>query len=418
MNTGKFYDKIRLAGTKGPKSLPMFKGLWETQMCPEIRQFAWDAVFGCNMQCSNTPAVDPNTGRIFIVANGFSEDEGVIHGVDLTPDGLKLAFTSSTGFGGSGTSPSVTFDGKIVVLTDGDGYFNGIDTETGKVVWRNNTKSVNGVSSTTTPNGMAINYSTNLVTAYDGLTGKLLWKTNLDSVVADKDMKGLVARKSTPSAVAASNVMATPDKIWMIVLSCAKMELSEKQKAKNNMTKIPVRGIPKDSVRIPQRYYLCSFDYKGNLLSKTPAPGDGAMITAGLDGRIYVSGLSVVSDVVYNQTPWYVRTTPKPTPGIWGFEPKSFKQHAKETLDYLIRYCKKDPSLENTLHLTDIHRKNIALTQIDGIRIALKEAVARHQMTKEKANEITERLKQPEQYINLGQYNQAASSIEKIAGNF
>jgi len=411
MNTGKFYNKIKLPGTKGPESLPMFDGLWETQMSPKMRQFAWDAVFGCNMQCSNTPAVDPNTGRIFVVANGFSEKEGVIHGVDLTPEGLKLAFTTSTGFGGSGTSPSITFDGKIVVLTDGDGYFNGIDTKTGEIVWRNNTKSVNGVSSTTTPNGMAINYSTNMVTAYDGLTGELLWKTNLDSVVADRNMKGLVARKSTPSAVAASNVMATPDKIWMIVLSCAKMELSEKQKEKNNMRKIPVRGIPKDSVRIPQRYYLCSFDYNGNLLSRTPAPGDGAMITAGLDGRIYVSGLSVVSDIVYNQTPWLFRTTPEPTTGIWGFEPKSFRNHAKEALEYLIKYCRKDPSLENILTLSGLQRKNIALEQIDGIRIALNEAVIRNELNKTKAEKIAEQLNQPFQLIEKEQYNQAALSI-------
>ena len=414
--TGKFYDKLKLPGTKGPKSLPMFDGLWETQMAPEMRQFAWDAVFGCNMQCSNTPAVNPETGRIFIVANGNTEDEGVIHGVDLTPDGLKLAFTTSTGYGGSGTSPSITHDGKIVVLTDGDGYFNGVDTETGKIVWRKDTKSVTGVSSTTTPNGMAINYSTNLVTAYDALTGELLWRTDLDKVVADKDMKGLVARKSTPSAVAASNVMATPDKIWMIVLSCAKMELSEKQQEKNNMRKIPVKGIPKDSVRIPQRYYLCSFDYNGNLLSKTPAPGDGAMITAGIDGRIYVSGLSVVSDIVYHQTPALFRTTPEPTTGIWGFEPRSFKNYAKESLGYLARFCRNDESLENIRGLSEIHRKNIALEQLDGIRISLKEAVARNEIDENRAEEISERLIDPEHLIEEGRYDEAASAIETVMG--
>jgi len=417
-NTGAFYDKLKLPGTKGPKSLPVFEGLWETQMSDEIRQFAWDAVFGCNMQCSNTPAVNPETGRIFVVANGFSEDEGVIHGVDLTPEGLKLAFTTSTGTGGSGTSPSITFDGKIVVLTDGNGYFNGVNTETGEIVWRKDTESVNAVSSTTAPNGMAINYSTNLVTAYDALTGELLWETDLDKVVADKNMKGLVARKSKPSGVAASNVMATPDKIWMIVLSCAKMGLSEKQQAKNNMTKIPVKGIPKDSVRIPQRYYLCSFDYKGNLLSKTPAPGDGAMITAGIDGRIYVSGLSVVSDIVYNQTPAIFRTTPVPTPGIWGFEPKSFRQHAQDALGYLVKYCRKDPSLENILHMSEIHRKNIALEQLDGIRISLKEAVFRKQLDENKAEEINKLLEQPSVLIEAGQYEKAATAIEKALGVF
>ncbi len=418
MKTGKFFTKLKLPGNKGPKSLPMFEGLWETQMAPEMRQFAWDAVFGCNMQCSNTPAVDPLSGRIFVVANGMKEDEGVIHGVDLTEDGLKLAFTTSTGFGGSGTSPSITFDGKIVVLTDGEGYFNGIDTQTGEIVWRKNTASVNGVSSTTAPNGMAINFSTNLLTAYDALTGELIWKTDLDTAVADKEMRGLVARKSTPSAVPASNVLATPDKIWMIILSCAKMELSEAQKKKNNMTKIPVKGIPKDSVRIPQSYYLCSFDYNGKLLSKTPAPGDGAIVCSGLDGRIYITGLSVVSEIVYNQTPALFRTTPKPTTGVWGYEPKSFKQFAKETLQYLVKYCRKDASLTNIRHMTELHRKNIAMEQLDGVQIALKEAVFRKQLTENEEKEISEQIKPLYSLLENGDYEKTAITLEKILTQF
>jgi len=417
VNTGAFYNKLKLPGARGPESLPVFDGLWEKQMGPEMRQFAWDAVFGCNMQCSNTPAVNPETGRIFVVANGNGENEGVIHGVDLTDDGLKLAFTTSTGFDGSGTSPSITFDGKIVVLTDGGGYFNGINTETGEIVWRIDTESVTGVSSTTAPNGMAINFSTNMVTAFDALTGKLLWETDLDVVVADKDMEGLVARKSKPSAVAASNIMATPDKIWMIVLSCAKMGLSEKQIKENNMSKIPVKGIPKDSVRIPQRYYLCSFDYEGKLLSKTPAPGDGAMITAGIDGRIYVSGLSVVSDIVYNQTPAIFRTTPEPTTGVWGFEPRSFSNYAREALNYMVKYCRKDTSLENIQQMTALHRKNIALEQLDGIRLALQQAVIRDQLSEDKAEEIIEQLAKPVQFIQNEHYQDAASSIEQVLTN-
>ena len=414
MNTGKFYDKIKLPGTKGPESLPVFNGLWETQMCPEIRQFAWDAVFGLNMQCSNTPAVDPISGRIFVVANGFSKDEGVIHGIDLTPDGLKIVFTKSTGFGGSGTSPSISFDGKIVILTDGEGYFNGIDTETGDIVWRKNTESVTGVSSTTTPNGMAINYSANYLTAYDIHTGELLWSTNLDSVVADKHLRGLVARRSTPSAIATANVMASADKLWIIALSTAKMKLTEKQKKKNNITKLPVRGIPQDSVRIPQSYYLCAFDYDGNFLYKTPAPGDGAIISAGLDGRIYVTGLSVVSDIVYRQTPWYFRTTPEPTVGVWGFEPKSFKDHAKNTINYLVKYCNNDPSLLTIKHLSDLHRKNIALEQIKGVKIALDEAVFRKQIEEATANKVKKDLGTSSNYIESGNYKEAAAELIKV----
>jgi hypothetical protein len=222
----------------------------------------------------------------------------------------------------------------------------------------------------------------------------------------------LVARKSTPSAVVASNIMATPDKIWMIVLSCAKMPLTEKQRERNTSSILPIKGMPIDSVRIPQSYYLCSMDYNGKLLSKTPAPGDGAMITAGLDGRIYVSGLSVYSEIVYNQTPALFRTTPKPTVGVWGFEPKSYKQQSREALTYLMKYCRQDASLENIKQLSDIHRKNIALEQLDGIRLSIKEAVIKKELSESKANEVYQQLNKSEQLIEAGQYPEAAKEIE------
>lgn len=412
MQTGKLvFDKLKLPGTKGPKSLKMIDHLWETQMGPEIRQLAWDAVFGCNMQCSNTPAMDPEKDRIFIIANGFSEDEGMIHRVDITPEGLKLVFSISTGTGGSGTSPDITFDGKMVIFTDGTGFFTGVDTETGEVKWRNDTKSVTGVSSTTTPNGMAINYSYNYLTAYDAYTGELLWKTNLDNVVADKDLKGLVARRSTPSAVVASSVMATPDKLWMIVLSCAKMALTEKQKERNTSGVFPIKGMPMDSVRIPQRYYLCSFDYKGNLLSKTPAPGDGAMVTSGTDGRLYVTGLSAYSDVVYHQTPWFVRTTPEPTAGFWCFEPVSFKKQAGEALLFMAKYFDPDSGFENFENFTETQKADIALEQLKGIRISLEEAEARKEIETKELEGIITRLEEISGYISDGNNEAAHSAI-------
>jgi outer membrane protein assembly factor BamB len=412
MQTGRLvFDKLKLPGTKGPKSLKMIDQLWETQMCLEIRQLAWDAVFGCNMQCSNTPALDPEKGRIFIVANGFSEDEGMIHRVDITPEGLKLVFSISTGTGGSGTSPDLTFDGKIVIFTDGTGFFTGVDAETGEIRWRKDTKSVTGVSSTTTPGGMAINYSYNYLTAYNAYTGELLWKANMDSLVADKDLKGLIARRSTPSAVVASSVMATPDKLWMIVLSCAKMALTEKQKERNTSGVFPIKGMPKDSVRIPQRYYLCSFDYKGNLLSKTPAPGDGAMITAGIDGRLYVTGLSAYSDVVYHQTPRIFRTTPRPTTGFWGYEPASFKMHAAEALLFLASYFDEETSFENFRHLTDDQRLSIVMEQLKGIKLALQQASARNELSEAQLKELILHLDKISGFITNGEKNSVHSEI-------
>lgn len=412
--TGEFFTKLKLPGTKGPESLPVFPGLWDTQMAPEMRQFAWDAVFGCNMQCSNTPAVDPVTGRIFVVANGDGENEGVIHAIDLTPEGMKIAFTTSTGEGGSGTSPSLSFDGKIIIFTDGDGYFNGVDTETGKIVWRRDSKSANGVSSTTTPNGLAVNFAVNKFTAFDIHTGELKWSVNLDSI-ADKNLKGLVGFKSTPAGGIHSNILATPDKFWVLFLSIAKMPLTKEQQEKNNMVKVPVKGIPKDSVRIPQRYYLCSFDYDGNLLTKTPAPGDGAIISAGIDGRIYVTGLSVISDIVYHQTPAIFRTTPKPTSGIWCYEPSSFTNHAKEKMAFVADYCRKDTTDAMYGYLTSEQKRDIALEHLDGIRIALKEAVFRKEIKKEKADKIIKSLAAPAQLIDAGNYTEAAAKLEKAA---
>jgi hypothetical protein len=68
--------------------------------------------------------------------------------------------------------------------------------------------------------------------------------------------------------------------------------------------------------------------------------------------------------------------------------------------------------------LSEIHRKNIALEQINGIRLSLKEAVIRNQLEEDKAEEITKLLDKPSELIENEKYQEAASAIVQVLNTF
>jgi hypothetical protein len=63
-----------------------------------------------------------------------------------------------------------------------------------------------------------------------------------------------------------------------------------------------------------------------------------------------------------------------------------------------------------------MHRKNIALEQLDGIRISLQEAVIRKELDEATAKRVTELLNQPTQLIETEQYEEAATAIDSALG--
>ena len=117
-------------------------GVWDDGlMDPEMISIVW-YVFDGVTPGANTPAVEPETGRIF--ATGFSEDLdddlGALYGFDFTPGQggelgvLDLAINFPMG-PGSGSSPGINADGSVVYVSDGEGILYSVNAATGAENW-------------------------------------------------------------------------------------------------------------------------------------------------------------------------------------------------------------------------------------------------------------------------------------------
>ena len=120
------------------KSAP--SGLWKGLMDANIIQELFNLIQGWEFEVANTPAVHPQTGRIFITANAPSgSGKGLLYGIDVGEQEISLAFALEMS-DASGTSPSISHDGKQVYAVGGDGHMVAVSASTGKLLWRSETE--------------------------------------------------------------------------------------------------------------------------------------------------------------------------------------------------------------------------------------------------------------------------------------
>jgi outer membrane protein assembly factor BamB len=106
-------------------------------------------IFGAGSEVSNFYAVDPNTGRMFVAATApdgsdGSEDgvsaNGALYALDLVRAGemLTLSIVSRYDFnGGTGSTPTVSNDGRRLYITDENGNVMALDRDLNEI-WRIN----------------------------------------------------------------------------------------------------------------------------------------------------------------------------------------------------------------------------------------------------------------------------------------
>ncbi|MBW2713904.1 MAG: PQQ-binding-like beta-propeller repeat protein, partial [Deltaproteobacteria bacterium] len=126
---------LDLPGGQGPPaedSPP--RQLWADLMDPALKPIMFNLIQGWEMEVANTPALHPTLDRIYITAAGVEAGSGALYGIDLKKDRLEIAFTATMG-GGSGTSPTVSHDGRQVYALDEAGHMVAIDAYTGKPLW-------------------------------------------------------------------------------------------------------------------------------------------------------------------------------------------------------------------------------------------------------------------------------------------
>ena len=135
----------------------------------EIREWAWQLLFGGAMRSTNTPAIDLATGRIFVAATSTTEGQGALYGIDLIEleeverlslhnidslskmAGVDRRFEISIAFAtemgpGSGSSPSLSPAADVVYVSDEAGVFYAIDARSGAIHWQLQTKSTAAAS--------------------------------------------------------------------------------------------------------------------------------------------------------------------------------------------------------------------------------------------------------------------------------
>lgn len=149
-------DDLRLPGHVPPSSsvMPRPPSIFGDGLVAEpIREWAWQLLAGGAMPSANTPAVDVETGRIYVAATSTTEGLGALHALDLDTRGegasrrvvVQAAFTTDMG-PGSGSSPTLSPSRHRVYVSDEQGVFYGIDTTSGEITWQVDTKATSAAA--------------------------------------------------------------------------------------------------------------------------------------------------------------------------------------------------------------------------------------------------------------------------------
>ncbi|MCP4628906.1 MAG: PQQ-binding-like beta-propeller repeat protein [bacterium] len=180
------FPVLDLPGVRGPASQTPPPGLWAGGlMAPEFVRPLWDLTFGREIEVANTPAVHPETGRIFITAAGSTQTEGVLYGIDTSPEGAAIAFTAPMG-AGSGTSPAISPDGSLVYAIDDDGLMVAIDTATGERIWEA-PDTMGQASPSIGPDNTIFSFNgiEGTIVAINGDNGVIEWRKQYDFIAED-----------------------------------------------------------------------------------------------------------------------------------------------------------------------------------------------------------------------------------------
>jgi len=157
--------------------------LWsDEQVDPALREPLWQLIFGGTIVSANTPAVAKD-GAIFVIATSANSAMGALYKLTFTPaNGLRIQWASFLG-PGSGSSPNVTPDGKLVYVSDNAGTTYAVATDDGKIRWSVHSGS-EAASSTVGPDGRVyMADQQGAFRAYDS-SGVHLWTSDLNGLAA------------------------------------------------------------------------------------------------------------------------------------------------------------------------------------------------------------------------------------------
>ncbi|MDJ0847771.1 MAG: PQQ-binding-like beta-propeller repeat protein [Myxococcota bacterium] len=283
-------EPFRLPGALPPASeaIPLPGSLFADGLLDlRFREWAWQLLFGGRMRSANTPAVS-RSGRIFVVGSGAERGFGALYALELESgaDRLRVRQVYATPIGlGSGSSPALSPDQSSVYVSDEEGWLYAIDTETGDVAWKVQTRATAAaaaVGSDGTVYALQANAPAVVAVAPDG---RIRWESDLSGLTRALPSSFLLG---DPVAIGNGNPTVTADGILVAVLYGYEVE-------------------PGRRILLPFRSAVAALspDTGRALAEVVSLPDDSAGITAVLaDGTIVSSLGGVLSSAISPLAPW------------------------------------------------------------------------------------------------------------------
>ena len=276
---------LDLPGGSSPLGPPIPDALWKNLVDPAIRDQAWEILRGYRYEITNTPAVHPSTGRIYVIGAGADESHGHFYGIDVASDRLEIAFVTKVP-AGSGTSPGISPGGeRLYAMAEGQIF--AIDADTGEKLW---SKDVNGqdASPTVGPDDTVYVLGGQRLVAVEGATGQIRWQRDYNDFVGQQlptlwTRFGLLERGEPVGAID-SVASITPDLLWTTVLGGYSMNFFGKKFQHAAKTWL-IAVKPQD----------------GSLIASYPLPdtSEGG-ITVGPTGELYLDMLAAIASIAHH----------------------------------------------------------------------------------------------------------------------
>lgn len=293
------------------------ESLWKDLMDPELVPFLFDLIQGWELEVANTPALHPETGRLYITAAGASPGTGVLYGIDITDDALRIAFEAPMG-GGSGTSPAISHDGSAVYAVDEHGRMVAVDAHTGKRLWQSEAGGGGSASPSIGADETIYTPFQDKITAY-GKDGALRWERSYDELCRARlpepgGVWGLVL--SEPVAFIDSILTLGLGRGWMNVVCGYHLP---KILSRSDRTRVP----------IPQESLFVTFELDDGAVVGEPVvipETSEGFVTPLPNGNVAITTSGAITSIFYHMVnrilPERLRVDGPPSAGLLLLEPR------------------------------------------------------------------------------------------------
>ena len=293
------------------------ESLWKDLMDPDLVPFIFNLIQGWEIEVANTPALHPETGRLYITAAGSTPGIGVLYGIDISDDALTIAFQAPMG-GGSGTSPAVSHDGSAVYAVDELGRMISIDAHTGKRLWQSKEGGGGSASPSVGPDETIYTPFQDRITAY-AKDGEVRWEKSYSSLCKERlpEPGGIWSYVlSEPVAFVNSLLTVGMRRGWMAVVCGYHLP---KFLSKSDRTRVP----------IPQESLFVTFDLAtGELIDEPlllPETSEG-FVTPLSNGNVIITTSGAITSIFYYMVnrilPERLQVAGPPKAGLLLLEPR------------------------------------------------------------------------------------------------